>query len=344
MEPVLQDLKFNSPIDIEVGPDGRLYVLEYGTGWFTKNDDAALSRIDFNYGNRAPKAFVQVDKTSGSVPLTVKLSADESMDADRDKVSYVWHYGNSVKETKEPKTTITLSTAGEYSVYVEVKDDKGAKGKSTPVNVYAGNEAPNVKIETGTTTLAAGQPVSYKVLVSDKEDGNKIDPDRLFVNVNYISGMDKAQVVGHQGVSTIMEGKAIMASLDCIACHRVDERSIGPGYIEVSKKYAKDKKANEYLAGKIIKGGSGVWGEVPMAAHPDLKPADADKIVTWIMSLSKPEQKTLPAEGSVTPTEKDVQGGKLMQISATYLDKGGVNRKALTGSNSVIIKAPETKK
>jgi hypothetical protein len=81
-----------------------------------------------------------------------------------------------------------------------------------------------------------------------------------------------------------------------------------------------------------------------MAAHPDLKPADADKIVTWIMSLSKPEQKTLPAEGSVTPTEKDVQGGKLMQISATYLDKGGVNRKALTGSNSVIIKAPETKK
>jgi glucose/arabinose dehydrogenase/cytochrome c551/c552/type 1 glutamine amidotransferase len=344
MEPVLQDIKFNSPIDIEVGPDGRLYVLEYGTGWFNKNSDAALSRIDFNYGNRAPKAFVQVDKTSGSIPLTVKLSAEGSKDADRDKVSYVWHYGKSVKETKDPTTTVTFATAGDYSVYVEVKDDKGAKGKSTPVNVYAGNEAPKVKIETGAMSLVAGQPVSYKVLVSDKEDGSKIDPSRLFVNVDYISGMDKAQVVGHLGVSTIMEGKALVESLDCKTCHKVNEKSIGPGYADVSKKYAKDKKANEYLTNKIIKGGSGVWGEVAMAAHPDLKPADADKIVAWIMSLNRPAQKSLPVEGSITPTEKDVQGGKLMQISATYLDKGGVNRKPLTGSNSVVIKSAEKNK
>ncbi|HEY0434431.1 MAG TPA: PQQ-dependent sugar dehydrogenase, partial [Chitinophagaceae bacterium] len=54
MEPFMQNTKFNNPIDMEVGPDGRLYVLEYGSGWFSKNPDAGLYRIDYNGGNRAP--------------------------------------------------------------------------------------------------------------------------------------------------------------------------------------------------------------------------------------------------------------------------------------------------
>ena len=68
MEPVLQNIKFNAPIDMEMGPDGRLYVLEYGTGWFTKNPDAGLVRIDFNSGNRKPVSAFKVDKTSGALP------------------------------------------------------------------------------------------------------------------------------------------------------------------------------------------------------------------------------------------------------------------------------------
>ncbi|RYF95954.1 MAG: ThuA domain-containing protein, partial [Chitinophagaceae bacterium] len=55
MEPFMPSTRFNSMIDMEVGPDGKLYVLEYGSGWFSKNADAALARIDFNGGNRAPK-------------------------------------------------------------------------------------------------------------------------------------------------------------------------------------------------------------------------------------------------------------------------------------------------
>jgi cytochrome c len=345
MEPVLQNIKFNSLIDLEMGPDGRLYALEYGTGWFTKNADAALSRIDFNAGNRPPAAVLKVDKTSGALPTTVKLSAEGSVDPDRDKVTYVWHYGGKVKETKEPTTTVTFTTAGDNNIYVEVKDAKGAKGKSTPIAVYAGNEAPKVKVSVPENTpfYIPGKPVSYKVTVNDKEDGTKLDPTRLFVKVDYISGMDKAQVVGHQVVSSIMEGKAMVETLDCKTCHKTNEKSIGPAYSAVAAKYAKNAKASDYLVNKIIKGGGGVWGEVAMAAHPDLKPADAQKIVSWILSLNKPAAKSLPAVGTITPSAKDVEGGKLMQISATYTDKGGAGRKPLSGSDFAVVGSPDLK-
>jgi hypothetical protein len=72
MEPFMEKHKFNSVIDMEVGPDGKLYMLEYGTGWFTKNPDAGLVRIDFNAGNRAPKVnSMTVDKTSGKLPFKI---------------------------------------------------------------------------------------------------------------------------------------------------------------------------------------------------------------------------------------------------------------------------------
>jgi glucose/arabinose dehydrogenase/cytochrome c551/c552 len=339
MEPFLQSIKFNSPIDMEMGPDGRLYVLEYGNGWFTKNKDASLTRIDFTAGNRPPKAQLQVDKTSGALPLTVTLSAEGSADADKDPLTYVWHYGSKVKETREPKTTVTFTTPGDANVYVEVKDNKGAKGRSTPVQVYAGNEAPRVKIEVDPAAkLEANKPVTYKVVVNDKEDGSKINPANLFVKVDYVSGMDQAQVVGHQVMSTLMEGKSLIEAGDCKTCHKTNEKSIGPSYTSVAQKYARNAKAQDYLVNKIIKGGGGVWGEVAMPAHPDLKPADAQKIVSYILSLGKPQAKSLPAQGTITPTAKDIEGGKRMMITATYTDKGGQGRKPLSSSDAAVIK------
>lgn len=334
MEPLFENIKFNSAIDMEMGPDGRAYIVEYGTGWFSKNNDATLARIDYNGGNRAPKVQFKVDKTSGSTPLTVNLSAEGTTDADKDALTYIWHYGASVKETKEPTTSVRFAAAGEQQVYVEVKDSKGARSKSTPVTVYAGNEAPKVKITVDASKYVVGQPIHYKVEVSDKEEGSKIDPSRLYVKVDYISGPDKAQVVGHQVMSNLMEGKSLMEAGDCKTCHKTNEKSIGPSYVSVAQRYAKDNKAVDKLSTKIMKGGSGVWGEVAMPAHPDLKPADAQKIVNWILSLNKPVAKSLPASGVITPSAKDVEGGKTIQITATYTDKG---KKPLTGVEVVYV-------
>jgi cytochrome c len=63
--------------------------------------------------------------------------------------------------------------------------------------------------------------------------------------------------------------------------------SIGPSFLKVSEKYAKDKKAAAYLSNKIRQGGSGVWGDVAMSAHPDIAKKDLDAIINYILSLSK---------------------------------------------------------
>lgn len=342
MESVLQNIKFNSPIDMEMGPDGKLYVLEYGTGWFSKNADAALTRIDFNAGNRSPKALISVDKTNGSLPLTVNASAEGSADPDQDPVTYVFHFGKQIITSKSPKAKYTFTTAGDYNIYVEVKDNKGASGKSSMIGVYAGNQIPEVKIELPENPGFAqpGVPVKYKVVVKDKEDGAAYNPSNIYVKVDYVSGKDKAQITGHQAVSSLMEGKAIMENLDCKTCHKVNEKSIGPSYNDVSAKYQKNPKATDYLTNKIIKGGSGVWGEVAMSGHPDLKAADAQKIVSWILSLKGTKQPSLPPAGSITPKSDDLSGDKVLQITASYTDKGGKGIKPLTGSNVLVLGTP----
>ncbi|MBC6490053.1 c-type cytochrome [Flavihumibacter stibioxidans] len=81
------------------------------------------------------------------------------------------------------------------------------------------------------------------------------------------------------------KGIELIAGNDCLTCHKVNEKSIGPSYTDVANKYNADDATIADLAGKIIKGGSGVWGEVPMTAHPQLSEDDAKIMVKYILSL-----------------------------------------------------------
>jgi cytochrome c len=158
MEPFMANVPLAAPIDMELGPDNKLYVLEYGKGWFAKNPDAALVRIDYNNGAVAKPA--------------------------------------------------TVAKAG-------------------------------------------------------------------------------ATTMGHQTGTASKESiaKAIMAKTDCLVCHKATEKSVGPAYNAVAAKYKDDPKAVEYLTNKIIKGGAGVWGEVPMPPHSTMKVADVKSVVDWILTL-----------------------------------------------------------
>lgn len=84
---------------------------------------------------------------------------------------------------------------------------------------------------------------------------------------------------------TNLSGDQIIETLDCSGCHSVNERMIGPSYQEIADKYS--DKDIELLASKIIEGGSGVWGSVPMAAHPQVSKEDAKKMVEYILTLKK---------------------------------------------------------
>lgn len=74
---------------------------------------------------------------------------------------------------------------------------------------------------------------------------------------------------------------------NCMACHAVDKKVVGPAYQDVAAKYAGQKDAVDKLAAKVVKGGAGVWGPVPMPANTAVSDAEAKQLVTWILSLKK---------------------------------------------------------
>jgi len=72
---------------------------------------------------------------------------------------------------------------------------------------------------------------------------------------------------------------------NCMACHAIDKKLVGPSYKDVAAKYAGQKDAVDKLAVKVVKGGAGVWGAVPMPANPQVTEAEAKQLVQWIMTI-----------------------------------------------------------
>jgi cytochrome c len=339
MEPFLSNIKVNSLIDMETGSDGRLYFLEYGTGWFTQNADAGLFRIDYNSGNRAPKITdIHVNKTSGTMPFAVKATVDAN-DPEKDKLTYTWNFGDgNTKQTEIPETDYTYNTIGDYKISVTVKDNKGDSSNSDAIAIYSGNEEPIVSIRQtagNRSFYLPGESVGYAVEVKDN-DTSKIDLTNLYVSVDYPEGLYKqASELGHQQRQSLISGKNLTQSLDCKGCHKEAEASIGPSFLRVAQRYQKEPDAMNYLGQKIIKGSKGVWGEAVMAPHATLSQSDVDQIVSWIISLGKKEtiKKSLPATGSITAATNQ-KPNSVMVLTASYTDKGGNNSKALTGSST----------
>jgi len=84
----------------------------------------------------------------------------------------------------------------------------------------------------------------------------------------------------------LLEGQNLLAKQDCNACHRPDMKLVGPAYKSIAQKYKSSEANISTLAAKVIAGGSGNWGQVPMTPHAALSTTDAKKIVRYILSLS----------------------------------------------------------
>src|SRR5690606_19170402 len=129
-----------------------------------------------------------VNRTSGVLPFTVRVNA-KATDPENDEITYVWDMGNgTTRETTTPQLEYTYNAVGDYRISLEVRDQNGAAVKGNPISVYAGNEAPKVAIEvTGgnRSFFLEGEPLRYKVIVSDPNDTAKFDPANLFVSVDF---------------------------------------------------------------------------------------------------------------------------------------------------------------
>ena len=83
------------------------------------------------------------------------------------------------------------------------------------------------------------------------------------------------------------KGLALVAGSDCLTCHKTSEKNIGPAYKDVAAKYENTEENVKMLAEKVIKGGSGVWGAVPMTPHPQISQEDAEAMIKYIFLLKK---------------------------------------------------------
>ena len=83
----------------------------------------------------------------------------------------------------------------------------------------------------------------------------------------------------------VLADQALATAKNCMACHAIDKKLVGPAYKDVAAKYAGQKDAADKLALKIMKGGSGVWGPVPMPANSQVNEAEAKKLAAWVLTL-----------------------------------------------------------
>jgi cytochrome c len=98
----------------------------------------------------------------------------------------------------------------------------------------------------------------------------------------------KGPVTKKPGAAEIAQGKDMISKSDCLTCHKLDVKIIGPAYNDVATKYPTTEANYLMLSQKIIKGSSGVWGPIAMPPHPALAEADVKKMVQYILSLKAP--------------------------------------------------------
>ncbi|OLF14999.1 PQQ-dependent sugar dehydrogenase [Actinophytocola xanthii] len=175
-------------MDTAFGPDGALYVLDYGTGWGSGNAESALYRIDHNpAGNQAPTARASADRTSGISPLTVAFSSAGSTDPEGGALTYLWNFGDGSTSTSA-NPTHTYTGNGQRTATLTVTDPVGRTATAS-VTITVGNTAPTVTLTTPVdgALFNFGDAVPYTITVSDPEDGT-VDCSR--VRLAYLLGHD----------------------------------------------------------------------------------------------------------------------------------------------------------
>lgn len=327
-EPFLPKEEFHNPMDMVFGADGSLYVLEYGESWNTRNMDAQLNRISFIEGNRAPMANITADKSVGAAPLTVNFSGTDSKDLEGDDLKYLWSVENSDQSSTEITPVFNFNKAGTYDVTLVVRDSKGLTAQAS-YPIVVGNEPPTISADFSSQNVFynTGGDLRYEVKVNDVEDGStdngQIKAEAVQVTLDFISNVDVTkrdeEEQGHK-IEIVSNGKKYVDNSDCMACHAIDKKVNGPSYKQIAAKYSENHL--DYLKSKIKNGGAGVWGETPMAAHPQLKDNELDEIVKYILSI-KEGKESLPLKGTLNFDKheaSDVSG--LYVLSVSYKDRG----------------------
>ena len=234
----------------------------------------------------------------------------------------------------------TFTTPGTKRVRLVARDRAGAQTEST-TDILVGNAPPDVAIDvTGNGSFYwddAG--IDYTVRVTDAEDGTLgrgIDASRVNVSLSYGSSGAAPTTVGGQSASE-PDGLARMRRSDCLACHGVDNASLGPSYVSIAQRYQGQTDARLRLITKVATGGTGVWGDRVMPPHPSLSEDDRRAMVDYILSLASSK---LPPRGRAALGRHASAPSGVYRLTAIYADQPRNGIRSLADTAVVTLRAP----
>lgn len=315
---------FKRPVDIDIAPDGTLYVLEYGTTW-NANADSQLVRIDYHAGNRPPRAQASISPRAGAAPLEVTLSASDSLDLDGDELRYTWRTSDGAVLGTGATLTTTIEALGQHTLELEAADPAGAVGRAS-VGVVVGNTPPQVTLSglRDGGFYDPGDSLRWQLWVEDAEDGDPSEGDpqwwieRSLVRTSFHPG---APPLG--GAELAHPAVERMKRSDCLNCHAVDRRVVGPSFLEIADRYRGDHEAHERAVQRVRDGSSEVWGTQPMLPHPDLTPEALNEMVGWVLSLTEEEVAGTLERAFNGQLETEAEATGSWVIDASWEDSGG---------------------
>jgi cytochrome c len=338
IEPFVPTMTLRRPIDMKLGRDGALYLIEYGDKWW-ENADSRIVRIVYRRGNRAPIARLVASETAGRQPLVLHFDASGSTDPDGDALTFGWSVAGKELSGTGAKFQHTFEQPGTYEVTVTARDGGGATGTAKET-IFVGNSRPVVRFESPAhgSFFDWGSQIPYRVSVTET-DGDTVQPSLVAL----IGEFRNRRFPGEGEKEVIDPGLAMMRASTCFACHMADTPSAGPPYKTVALKYKDDPAAAARLAEKILTGGTGVWGQLPMPPHPQHTLAQTRQMVAWVLSL-KDDPAGVPkagATGSYTAPKKPdgvfANEGVLI-LTASYTDDGKAGTlPRLRGESTVVL-------
>ncbi len=354
LERLVPDYRPVEPIDLKFGPDGDLYVLEYGGRWFQASPEAKLVRIEFEAGNRKPIAVASSNREGGVPPFEVALSSTGTQDNDGDPLTYRWEVfgpAGPPQVFEVPNPVVKLEQPGAHVARLTVTDPSGASdSKSVPI--VSGNEPPavSVKLAGNETYFFPNQPFGYEVEVTDREDGSlsggKIPGERVRLSIDYVpEGFDLASLRrlprGDEAAARFPVAQALISKGNCKACHLVEGKLVGPSFADVARRYAQDSNAPARLAQKVVTGGGGVWSPLAMPPNALINESEAAAILNYVFSLADAHASGLPLKGQFTPRLPEGDPGKgSLVLRALYTDQGEEQAPALTGEMIRVLRSP----
>lgn len=190
MNRILGSLSFKKPMDMKFGPDGALYMIEWGSGFGGDNSDSGIYRIEYTKGTRPPIARATADKTDGPLPLAVTFSSEGSRDPDGEPLTFAWDLdGDGDTDSTDPNPSYTYEVGGDYNVVLTVTTP-GGKTATASVEISAGNTRPTVTVDLPPNGdfFEFGDQVKFKVTATDPEDGT-VDCDKVQIQA----------ILGHDG-------------------------------------------------------------------------------------------------------------------------------------------------